>query len=122
MFIKSIIWIDEKEKEAEVVVSDGVFEILCFSHPFTMKDNEIWDGPLNSLDVENIVYSENQNQFVKKDNNSAFGYTICGKFMGGEDNRVLIGDINISLEDAYIPSDILKGDFIEFNVMRFSIY
>lgn len=32
--IKEITWINEEIREADVVVTDGTYEIVCFSHPF----------------------------------------------------------------------------------------
>ena len=47
---------------------------------------------------------------------------VCCKFVSRKDNIVLLGDIVLCLEDAYIPADIYENTLIEFEVLRISMY
>jgi hypothetical protein len=121
MYIESIKWLDEAIREAEVTVSDGHMSIVCFSHPLSKKINVNLTEPVYCLNPENIVTSIGQAGFAKKYDN-AFGYLICGKLIDKHNRIVLLGNIMLCLEDAYLPTDILENSFIEFSVSRLTIY
>ncbi|MCL2611187.1 MAG: hypothetical protein FWE02_05875 [Defluviitaleaceae bacterium] len=119
MFVKSTEWINRSIKEAEVVVSDGNNEILCFSHPFLGEVGGIVSEPLYCLDAEDIVLLDDEIYSIKS-SDSYFRHTICGKII--DNNIVSIGEIRLSLEGSYIPGDIKNGDFITFETLRVDIY
>jgi len=121
MFISSIQWIDEENQEAEVFVSDGYFNLKCFSHPFSKNVKDNLTEPIYCLDVENVVIAYEQVPYVKK-SDTIFGYFICGKFIDKKNKLILLGSIKLCLECAYIPNDIPEGVFVEFTVSRLSIY
>lgn len=121
MFIKSINWIDEEALEAEVTVSDNCIDILCFSHPLQKTIGETLIDPIYCLDAENVMLSYEKITCADK-NNSTFGYSIRGKLISKESKLVLLGNIKLCLEDAYIPDGIPEGSFIEFDVPRFDLY
>lgn len=121
MFIKSINWIDKEIQEAEVIVSDGLIEILCFSHPFNKSVKDKLSEPIYCIGVENIVISDKQSvQAIK--NNESFGYSLRGKFIDKFNKKVLLGNIELCMEDVHIPADIPEFSYIEFDVDRLSIY
>lgn len=121
MFVKSINWIDEEALEAVVTVSDNYIDILCFSHPFKKSIGETLIDPIYCFDAENVILSHEEITSANK-NNSTFGYSIRGKLISKENKLVLLGNIKLCLEDAYIPDSILEGCFIEFDVSRFDLY
>lgn len=121
MFIKSINWIDEEALEAEVTVSDNYIDILCFSHPFKKNIGETLTDSIYCFDVENVILSDKEITCANKNNNT-FEYSIRGKLINKENKIVLLGNIKLCLEDAYIPDSIPEHCFIEFNVSRFDLY
>lgn len=121
MFIKSINWINEEALEAEVTVSDNHIDILCFSHPFKKNIGETLTDPIYCLDVGNVILSDEEITCANR-NNSTFGYLIRGKLINKESKLVLLGNIELCLEDAYIPDSIPEHCFIEFDVSRFDLY
>ena len=121
MFIESISWIDEESQEAEVIVSDGHISVLCFSHPFNKNVGDSLTEPIYCLDAENIIIA-NERVYNAKKGDSAFGYSICGKLIEKNSNTILLGNIELCLEDAYMPTDIPEGSFVEFDVTRLSLY
>lgn len=40
LVIKEVKWISKEIEEADVVVTDGFYEITCFSHPFSQRAGE----------------------------------------------------------------------------------
>ena len=121
MFIKTIKWVDKEAQEAEIIVSDGSIDILCFSCPFIRIINDILVDPIYCLDVQNVVISNEETNYVKK-SNTYFGYLICGKLTDKKNKIVYLNDIKLSLEEAYIPPDIPENGFIEFNISRLNLY
>ena len=75
MFIKLVEWINEDIREAEVTVSDGFYNIVCFSHPFNKGINDTISEPLNCIEVKNVVTSKRQILYANKDSTS-FEYCL----------------------------------------------
>jgi hypothetical protein len=120
VFIKFIEWLDEENREAEVMVTDGVFDVLCFSHPFNKTLNDVLTEPLYCLDANQIVISNEQVAFANKGSIS-YGYSICGKLIDKKKQLILLGKIMMCLDSSDIPKDICEGDFIEFSVLRLDL-
>ncbi len=121
MFIKSINWIDKNSQEADVVVSDNTYDLICFSYPFFKSAGEKLTEPLYCYGVENIVISDEKDFDIKK-GDSFYNYFIRGKLINKFDKIVQLNNINLCLDDAYVPNDIDEGRFIEFDVARLNIF
>lgn len=121
MFVKSINWIDEDSQEAEVIVSDGCIEVLCFSHPFKKEINSVLEDPIYCFNTENVILAQEQSVSVYKSNNH-FAYSLRGKLVDKKNKLVYLGNITLCLEDAYISNDILESSYIEFDVSRLDLY
>ena len=121
MYVKTIKWIDQDSNEAEVMVSDGCIELLCFSHPFKKNINEKLEEPIHCFNVDNVVIARDKTSCVNK-SSSYFGYSLCGKLVDRNSKLVYLGNIKLCLENAYISNDILEGNYVEFDVSRLDIY
>lgn len=118
MKIEKVNWIDAKAQEAEVIISDGVYSVTCFSCPLELQEQGIFNDTVHCLDVENIQKSFETSPLVKK-GKGFYEYVLRGKF---EDGIVRIGGLQIDISNVAIPADIADGDVIEFNVSRLDIY
>ncbi len=121
MIIKEINWISEEALEAEVTITDGQFELLCFSHPFKKEKGEQLSEPLYALDPNEIVRSESPSLRIEKLNN-AFDYLIEGKLIDKESGHVKLGNIVIEIDSHFIPGDFKDDDNISFKCNRLDIY
>jgi hypothetical protein len=119
--IKEINWISEEALEAEVTITDGQFELLCFSHPFEKKKGEQLLEPLYVLDPDEIVRLESPSLRIEKLNN-AFDYLIEGKLIDKKSGLVKLGDIIIEIDSHFIPGDFRDDDHISFRCNRLDIY
>lgn len=120
MIIKSINWINKNAQEAEVIVTDNSFELMCFSHPFTKCLNQELQAPIYCFDANNIVLAfEKKPYAVKK--SDAYDYFIRGKLANKDKKIVLLGSIELYLDNSYIPKDIDEGEYIEFDVSRLDL-
>ena len=123
MFVKSIHWMDKEDKEAEVIVSDGKNEILCFSHPFSGAIGDILVNPLECMDAEEIQILDDENFNIEKiDPNDYFEYKIGGKLISADKKLVLVGDLLLSLEGCDIPKDLKNNNFVTFITSRINIF
>lgn len=41
--VKSIHWLDEDVREADVVLTDGEYNVVCFSHPCELTLNGVYN-------------------------------------------------------------------------------
>ena len=107
--------------EAEVVVTDGKYDLLCFCHPCFYKTNDIISEPLHCLGADNIVISE-ENEYFAHRIGETFEYHVCGCLSDKETGTVYVGKVLISVRTNLIPKDIPQGAYIEFDVARFDLY
>ena len=121
MFIKDIKWIDSDIQEAEIVVSDGEFNILCFSCPCKKNIGETLMESIYCFNVENVEIVNQETVYAQKKDN-AFDYTICGELVDKNNKIVRLGGISLSLEDAYIPDCISVNNLIKFDVARLDLF
>lgn len=94
MKIKEILNYDMDSKEADILVSDGLHDILCYSFMFENKQNFC----LVANSPSNIVMAEKN--FYLIDNIQQYEYTLQGEIIIDED----------------FPGDLKISDFINFSV------
>lgn len=122
MVVKEIIFMDSQEDlaEAEVLVTDGKYDLFCFCHPCVYKVNDKIIEPLSCLDSDNIVISEEKECYVRR-GGETFEHHICGCLSDKEKGIVSIGEILISIHANLTPKDIAQGSYIEFDVTRIDL-
>ena len=119
--IKEINWMSEEALEAEVIITDGRFELLCFSHPFKKNKGDQLLDPLYAFEPDEIVKLETPSFRIERLSN-AFDYLIEGKLIDKESGHVKLGNIIIEIENHFIPRDFKDGDNISFKCNRLDIY
>ena len=121
MKIKKINWISQEALEAEVVVTDGELEIMCFAQPLNyLEENELIE-PIYCFNVSNLVKTEKSEYSIEKlDDN--FAYRLIGKLIDKHDEKVKLGELLLELDNNLLPGDINEGDFISFCCQRLDIY
>lgn len=119
--ITKINWLSKEALEAEVTVSDGRFELVCFSQPFNYMVNDVVKTWLYGYKVSNVIREQNKEFKVEK-LYDFFDYSLTGKLANKEESIVEIGNIKIEVQNADLPGDIEGGDYISFNCKRIDIY
>ena len=115
MFIKEIRDYDVEAKEAEIVVSDGQFEVMTYAWPF--ENTQSGKFRLNAFMTDQVMRATRKISFVEKSENGYFAYRLQGKIINVEKRIVSVGKIEIILEDC-IPKDIRQNEYVEFTVTR----
>ncbi|MEI6090340.1 MAG: hypothetical protein WCR42_07815 [bacterium] len=120
MIIESFEWLSLEAEEAEVIVSDGTYKIVCFSQPFRYEVGEMLEEPLEVLDIENLHLSSNV--FVGAERiNESFEYHISAKVIDKAEGIVQIGKIFISI-DNFLLKYIDNNEIVDFSTSRIDIY
>lgn len=117
MKIKEILNYDMDSKEADILVSDGLHDILCYSFMFENKQN--FCLVVNS--PSNIVMAEKN--FYLIDNIQQYEYTLQGEIINiigtNQDFNakliVKVFDLEIIIDEDF-PGDLKISDFINFSV------
>ncbi|SFH56845.1 hypothetical protein SAMN04487830_10242 [Pseudobutyrivibrio sp. OR37] len=117
MYVKAIDWIDIDNYEASVVISDGLFDIVCFSDDCSYKVGDIIDDDIKVLGVHDIFISEVNTETIISQ--SGFRYEIIGRY---ENNKLFLGEIIISIDSELVPKDISRGDYIHVCIDRFDLW
>ncbi len=119
LIIKDIIWISEEIGEADVVVTDGNYEITCFSHPFFQKKGEEVRGTISVFEYSNLERSEKTEYVVEHLGNGK--YFLVGRLLDDIKGIVQIGEIYIhDIEE--VPAGIKKGEYIQFTTLRVDLW
>ncbi|MCY9672526.1 hypothetical protein M5W63_08355 [Bacillus pumilus] len=118
--IRKINWISQEASEAEVIVTDGELEIMCFAQPLNYHEGNELLEPIYCLDVSDLVKAE-LSEFGIEKLDDHFSYSFLGQLIDKRDEKVRVGGLLLEL-DYNIPGDINEGDFISFNCKRLDIY
>ena len=121
MCIKKIFKCYEDYPEADVLVSDGEYELLCYA---LFYDNQEGDTnfTLSPLRGEADIMTCDRKYKIQKLDDGYYSYKLQGKLINVEDciGTVQIGSIIIS-DVSWVPRDIKIGEFIEFTVSRLDV-
>ena len=120
VIIEKINWISKEAGEAEVLLSDGSFKILCFAHPFQKTELEEVTSPLNTLFAENIVRAGKTEYAIEKNPNEPFSYFLTGELIDRENQIIKIGEFHIELDTA-LPQGINIGEYISLSCDRIDL-
>lgn len=117
MFIKSVYSFDEDSGEADLIVSDGSYDVICFCSIF---QNELQIMPkikgIETFMCDGIMRSDDENYLIDK-KIDYYSYHLQGKVLDVDKRIVSVGNIILKL-DKPIPKDIKNYEFIEFDVLR----
>jgi hypothetical protein len=121
MFIKRIYSFDEDSGEADLIVSDGTYDVLCFCSLF---QNELHIMPeikeVETFMCDDIMRVDIEEYMILK-KTDYYSYHLQGKVLDVDKHIVSVGNIIIKL-DKPIPKDIKNYEFIEFDVLRLDCY
>jgi len=110
---------DQFCEEAQVKITDGEFELTCFSHLCKFQEGQQVDVIIGALSAEHIVKSANTEYRIEK-LSGIFDYSLTGKLIDKVRSIIAIGHISIEI-DGYIPNDIDVGEFIDFQCARLDL-
>lgn len=117
MFVKKIVAYDSFSQEADIIVSDNIYDVLCYCHPVNDDILGAEVKEIVTLFATEIVRSEQNEYFIHKDA-QPYSYYVCGQVIDSIKPRISIGQIVITL-DHPLPKDIKKGEYVELKVDRF---
>lgn len=115
--INKILWLSKDALEADVTITDGEFEIKCFSQPLKYELNNKINEPLCCYNVKNIVKTLD-NEFVVSKLSEYFAYNMTGMVVDKKNGIIKVGKISLQIETILMPGDINDGDFISFYCQR----
>lgn len=118
MKVKNIIWISQEILEAEIIVSDLTFDLICFSHPCNFKEGQEVQN-IHVFDAENIMKST-QKEYIIKKLKAPLQYELTGKLIDRSKGIVQIGGLTLQLDNP-VPKDIPSGEFISFRCARLDL-
>ncbi len=116
MYIKDIKDYDKFSGEADLIVSDGKYEILCYCFPIETCVKDLKVQSLLSLFADNIFKVKSRKYIILK-LQEHFSYHLQGKVCNIKEPKINIGGLELTLDKAF-PGDIKLNDFIEFDVSR----
>lgn len=119
MYVKEIKDIDKFSGEADVIVTDGTYELLCYYYLGGSVDINMPIKSISALFTENIMRSEEKRSSIERTDHY-YSYHLCGRVEDIKIPKVGIGEISIAL-DHPLPKDIEIGEYIEFDIQRLDV-
>ncbi len=116
MQMSSIKHWSNQDKEADILVTDGEYQLLCYAQPFSWKECQTEVAALYAFGCENIVKSESCAVNIVKQTNY-YAYELSAKVLSKVERTVKLGQLVLHL-DAAIPGDIQNGDYVTFRLQR----
>lgn len=116
MFVKQVKDFDINSYEADVIVSDGYYEIMCYCHPLENINLGAIVTNISTLFANDIMRIDSEEYLVRKQI-GYYSYYLQGKVLETQKPLIGIGKIAIAL-DKPLSKDIKQGEFIEFKVER----
>ncbi len=121
MIVKKVNWISKDAAEAEVWLTDGTYEALCFSQPFELEEGDKVSDCLHAFDTQEVMMQETQKNCFHRISDS-FDYSVEGILIDKKMGIVKIGGFKIELEEHSIPKDLKEGAYISFKCARLDIW
>ena len=119
MYVQDVLRFDQSGKEAELIVSDGAYEVLRYAYPIDAVKTGMTVSGLSGFSCTNMVRAAEQRCAVSK-LPSYFAYNLTGKLISKQEGIVQVNNLKISL-DAHIPNDLSNGEYISFDVLRLDL-
>ncbi len=113
--------ISESALEAEVLITDGLNELICFSQPCNLIANQRITEHVYCFNNKNVIRADNEDCHIEKQK-EALAYNMIAKLIDKKNNLVKVGEIVLQLEEGSIPKDILEDEYISFYCQRIDIY
>ena len=116
MFVKEIKDYDIFSDEADIIISDGKYDLLCYCFPTEMPKKGQTIKTVTALFAKNIMRVKDNGFIIKKMTNY-YAYHLQAEVIDSSTPKICIGDIIIYL-DSSLPKDIKEGEHIELSVDR----
>ena len=116
MQISSIKHWSNQDKEADILVTDGEYQLLCYARPFSWKECQTEVAALYAFGCGNIVKSENCAVKISKQMDY-YAYELSAEVLSKVERTVKLGQLVLHL-DAALPGDVQNGDYVTFRLQR----
>lgn len=116
MYISNILYFDVSDNEADIIVSDGNYQMLCYAFPARSLKigqcvKEIYCFACSStIKAKDCLYD-----IVKLPD--FYAYFLTGRILSKSHHTVIIGNITMHL-DIPFHNDMRNGDYVSFRVQR----
>lgn len=120
MIISREEWLDKSSTEAVVIVSDQEFCVAAFCQPYTYKVGDRLDDPLHLLNVSGFQKVESATLKIKR-HDQGLAYDFCAVLKDYEKKIFSINGMLFEVDED-IPSDLKKGDYVEFSCSRVDLW
>ena len=116
MYICDVKHWSNQDKEADILVTDGDYQLLCYAQPFSGKECQTEVAALYAIGCGNIVKSENCAVKIAKQTDY-YAYELSAEVLSKVERTVKLGQLVLHLDEA-LPGDIQNGDYVTFRLQR----
>lgn len=116
MFVKAIKDYDKFSDEADIIVSDGKYDLLCYCHP---TEKPIIGEPIKKITsfFAKSIMRATKPEFIIEKLKDCYSYYLQGKLIDIASSKICIGNLIMCL-DSVVPKDVKCGEFVSFFVDR----
>ena len=117
MIVKQIKNYDNFSYEADIIVTDGISEVLCYCHPAEMYKSGAPVKEILSLFAKDVMRVSSSECLIIKLAYNHYAYHLQGEVINIDEPVIRIGGLEIIL-DTHLAKDIKLGEFVELDVYR----
>lgn len=121
MHITKIDWLDKEIKEAVVKVTNKKGSLICFSCPCSNSIGDVLTEPLECLDADDIVCSDEKKDIIEK-MDGMFQYRLQGQLRDSKRGIIDVCGFVIHIASPKIPNDIRDGMYVQIITSRIDIW
>lgn len=115
-----ITWLSKEALEAEVIVTDGKYELKCFSQPMNYGVDHQIENPIYCYNAKNILKS-NENNFSINKLSEYFAYNITAQLFNKKNGLIKLGNIMLEIDKHILPGDVKENDYISLYCQRLDL-
>ena len=121
MIVRQLTWLSEVAREAELLISDGKYRCIAFSHPCDVHEGDDLKEPLHAFIIQDLMISREKNCSISLIKPNGLAQQCIAEVVDAENGLVKIGNIKITLEEK-APYGAIPGDLIEFTCARLDVW
>ncbi|AVR97438.1 hypothetical protein [Pseudoduganella armeniaca] len=121
MFVKNITWLSVEAAEAEVQVTDGVYECVAFSWPCAVAVGDDITEPLHVFDMRNAKLVQNVQTGIWALDQNSLARRVVAELVDLDRQIVGVGGIWLIAEET-LPAGIKVGALLEFDCARLDLW
>ncbi|MCT4646093.1 MAG: hypothetical protein N4A74_13990 [Carboxylicivirga sp.] len=118
--IKRILTKSQETLEADLILTDKEFELLCYAHPFNGSIGDCINDKIFVFEASNVVREDNVRYRIIKQGDY-YEYQLTTLLISKDKGKLKLGDFQLEIDINCLPGDVQDSDYISFVCQRLDL-